>query len=154
MPRHQWDDGDDDYRERPYPRRPGMSPVLIIALVVGGLLMLGLVACGVVGLFAWRVAPQPAGQPAAVETGPAEQMAHLGGTKGKRIYARAEFKELVMGKTADEVIAAVGKPDRTEADEFGTYWHYRGRTTDPVTGKTDPDTRLEFKEGRVSEVNF
>ena len=148
MARERYRDEDDDYP--PPPARPSTSPVLIIALIAGGLLVVGLVACGFIGLWAFRVAPQPAGQPAAVvDDPPAEAQ-----PTATRVWTRAEFKERVMGKTADEVIAAVGTPDHTAVDEFGTFWHYHGRTADPLTGKTDPDTRLEFKQGRVSEVNF
>jgi hypothetical protein len=138
---------DEEYDREDYPPpRSSASQVLIVALVVGGLLVVEAVACQFVGLWAFRAEPQPMdGAVLAEDQGPPPIVC---------VYTRAEFKELVLGKTADEVLATVATPDHTEADEFGTYWHYRRRTMDPETGKTDPDTRLEFKDGRVSGVNF
>jgi hypothetical protein len=53
MPRRY--DERDDYDEQL--RRPSTSPVLILALVLGGLLVLGVVGCGVFGFLAFRAAP-------------------------------------------------------------------------------------------------
>lgn len=72
----------------------------------------------------------------------------------KKVYPRDEFRKLVEGKTADEVLKAVGKPDST-ADAGGvTCWHYRGRTFDPVAERTDSSAQVAFERGVVVQVNY
>jgi hypothetical protein len=139
----------DDYDEQP-PSRQGTSPVLIIVLVLGGLFMLGVLACGAFAFIGWRAAPVPQqGPPVAVQADP------LKGAKGMtRVYTRQEFRDLVMGKTQSEVIAAVGKPDSTQDDGLGVNWYYYNRTTDPVAGKIDGSAQVVFKGGRVTAVNY
>lgn len=74
------------------------------------------------------------------------------GAVAKAVMGREEFKKAVMGKTAAEVLAAVGKPDQTDEGST-TSWYYRDRTVDPVTGKTDALTQVNFdKGGRVEDV--
>lgn len=74
--------------------------------------------------------------------------------KKARVYDRAEFRELVLGKTERELLDAVGEPDRKEDQGAGdlTYF-YTGKTLDPTTGKTDPTTAVRFKSGRVESVS-
>ncbi len=64
---------------------------------------------------------------------------------------RDEFRKLVMGKTKDEVAAAVGKPKRTNDDPDS--WVYEDVTIDPVSGKVDSLIWVYFEQGRVSKVN-
>ncbi len=71
-----------------------------------------------------------------------------------RKYTRDEFKRLVVGKTRDEVIALLGKPKATQQSGELEFWDYVGRTTDPVTGKTDDVAQVEFEGDRVSGVTF
>jgi hypothetical protein len=75
-------------------------------------------------------------------------------TPAKKTYSREEFETLVVGKSPDEVIAAVGKPDRTEGSEDRAGWFYGERTRDPVTGKTDYRAVLHFEAGKVSRVQY
>ena len=70
------------------------------------------------------------------------------------IYPREEFTDLLMGKTGDEVVGAVGKPDRTAEDSEFEYWHYRKRTRDAVTHKVDSDAQVIFQHGRVVRINY
>jgi hypothetical protein len=74
--------------------------------------------------------------------------------EAKKVYTREEFKSLVMGKTADGVLKAVGKPDSTL--EFGDEpsWYYKRVTTDPVSGKVDYSAQLIFAGGVVVGVNY
>jgi hypothetical protein len=71
----------------------------------------------------------------------------------KKTYTREQFKNLIIGKNQEGVIAAVGKPDTTQ--EFGgePTWYYNGIATDPVTGKVG-DAQLIFKDGVVIRVNY
>jgi outer membrane protein assembly factor BamE (lipoprotein component of BamABCDE complex) len=70
------------------------------------------------------------------------------------VYGRAEFKRLLLGKTPDEVLAAVGKPETTSEQERRSVWYYRDRTRDPVTGKVDFQAMVVFRDGVVDEVVY
>lgn len=83
-------------------------------------------------------------KPAAVEQKPA----------AKKAYTRDEFRKLVLNKTADEVIKAVGKPDSTSELGDSVWWYYKNVTTDPITGKTDQSVQLAFSGGVVASVNY
>jgi len=171
MPRDRFGDADDhdDYPAHP-PRKSG-NPALVIGLVVGGLMLLGAVVCG--GVMIWfgarveqtqrerdeaAAAKAPIAMPVVKDgVDPArlggENRARLGGVK--LVYTREEFKTLVMGKTPEEVIAAVGQPDSTQERPDGTQttWHYDNRVTNSAT--TKPSTGiLEFKDGKVAEVRW
>ena len=65
-----------------------------------------------------------------------------------------EFKELVMGKTEQEVKQAVGSPKRIniKQNEGKTYWYYVYKTVDPNTGKDIPRTEVVFRAGKVIDV--
>src|SRR5262245_17321947 len=69
-------------------------------------------------------------------------------------YTRAKFRELVIGKTPDEVVAAVGKADRTVESGTAVFWYYDARTTDPATGKADKKAQVVFRYGKAAEVNY
>lgn len=70
--------------------------------------------------------------------------------------SRTEFSKLIVGKTPNEVIAAVGKPDTTQSSSDGgnAYWYYNGRTFDPVNGKIDSDAQVIIIRGIVDHVNY
>jgi hypothetical protein len=70
------------------------------------------------------------------------------------VMTRYEFSLAVMGKTPDEVITAVGKPDRTSESEGRVVWYYTNRSTHPLTGQTDSSTQVWFKGGVVVDVVF
>jgi hypothetical protein len=72
----------------------------------------------------------------------------------KGVYSRQEFRDLVTGKTPDEVLAAVGKPDATTEVPGQTNWTYNKRTKDPVTGKMDLFAVVVFRDGTVYDVLF
>jgi len=71
-----------------------------------------------------------------------------------RKYTRDEFKALVLGKSRNEVIALLGKPKSTQQSGELELWDYLGRTTDPVTGKTDHLAQVEFEGDHVANVSF
>jgi outer membrane protein assembly factor BamE (lipoprotein component of BamABCDE complex) len=72
----------------------------------------------------------------------------------KKIYTRNEFRNLVVGKTGDEVLRAVGKPESTQDMGSGQYWYYREMTKDPVTDKIDASAQVIFEGGRAVRVNY
>ncbi len=113
-------------------------PVWVVPLVAAATFGLGLVVGGVGGLVFART-PAATNAPAAPAAKP---------------LTRGEFDRLVVGKTADEVLAAVGKPDQTQSGTGGSeVWYYRNRTVDEVTGKTDFSAQVVFERGRVNRVN-
>jgi hypothetical protein len=77
-----------------------------------------------------------------------------GGKEGaQRTYFRKEFRKLLVGKTPDDVIAAVGGPDSTSQDGDRIKWTYRKRTIDPATGQVDAAIFVHFTDGKVSNVD-
>ncbi|HKB00996.1 MAG TPA: hypothetical protein VKD90_02200 [Gemmataceae bacterium] len=76
------------------------------------------------------------------------------GTVTHTPYTREKFRELVIGKTPDEVIAAVGKPDRTVESGTAVFWYYDARTTNPATGKTDKKAQVVIRYGKAAEINY
>jgi hypothetical protein len=70
------------------------------------------------------------------------------------VYLRDDFNASVLGKSEDQVLEAVGKPDVTSEDAQATYWHYRRRTRNPATGATDSDVQVVFERGKVIALNY
>ncbi len=90
-------------------------------------------------------------------TGCMDKGTNAGGsaTTAAKLPTREEFKAKVMGKTADEVIAAIGRPDSTDERLGSSMWSYRDLCYDPISGKTDRDISIHFgADGRVVRVNF
>jgi hypothetical protein len=145
---------EDDDRDRPPDRPPATSPVLIIALLVGGVLLLGAVACAGLGLVWFRAAEEvrqdEAAARAEAKSGPAAVVID----KAQHLYTREEFWQLVIGKTPDEVRAALGKPDEVKEDGDEVRWTYRGRIKDPEPGKAAPTPVVVFRDGKAAEVTY
>lgn len=151
MPRHQWDDGDDDYGERPHPRRPGMSPAVIVLVVLGGVCLLGLVACAGIAFLGRMAGPGAQAPPAAVVV----QAEPVKGAKGTtRVYSRQEFLDLVRGKTPREVRTLLGPPKKESESPKRVVWYYQERTTDPATTELDREAQVVFENDRVVRVDY
>jgi hypothetical protein len=132
------DDDDHVHDDRP---RKSDSTVLVVVLAVAGVLV---VVCGgmaALAFFGWRAAVAPDVEP------PVE-------SSQSAIFLRGDFKSLVMGKTPEEVIKRVGKPDSTQDIGGEPTWYYRNRTIDPTTGAVDDKAQVEFKNGRAVGVNY
>lgn len=72
----------------------------------------------------------------------------------KKVYSRDEFRALIMGKSQDEVIKAVGKPEMTQDLSGDVYWNFSNVTRDSVTGEVDGNVQVVFEKGRVVRVNY
>jgi len=71
------------------------------------------------------------------------------------VYVRNDFKSRILGKSATEVIDAVGRPDRTREETVINCWYYVGITKDPITNKVDSYAIVSFdKKGKVESVSF
>lgn len=71
-----------------------------------------------------------------------------------RVFARPEFSRLVLGKSEEEVIKAVGRPDETSEDDEARYWHFKKRTLDPLTQEKDAEVQVIIKDGKVANINY
>lgn len=66
----------------------------------------------------------------------------------KVVISRDEFAEAVYGRTMEEVLEVVGRPDHTSSSQYFDYWSYYERTYDPVAGTIDISFQVWFKNGR------
>lgn len=82
-----------------------------------------------------------------------EQAKLLQNKRGAK-YSRDEFRQLVVGKSRQEVLDLLGRPQATQEGDGFEFWDYQGRTFDPVTNRTDHNAQVEFQNGRVSNVTF
>jgi len=144
MARNRFHDEEDDYRDGTRSRK-STNPALIIGLVLGGLLVV-LVVCAGLAMFAFWAAPSPA---------PPQNAPVIDTGTTKQVYTREAFATLVVGKTKDEVRKILGQPESTNGGAGSESWRYLQVTTDPVTGKADHSTTLWFDaHGRVERVSF
>lgn len=77
-----------------------------------------------------------------------------GTATGPKIYEREEFKAAVEGKSQDEVLKLLGKPDRTSDTGPDSDWDYQELTYDKLTGKKDTSVRIVFRRGVVHHMLF
>lgn len=90
-----------------------------------------------------------AGRQADTPVKPSRQASDL-----KKRCTRDEFRRALIGRTRAEVTAMAGKPRATQLSGELEIWDYADRTVDPVTGKVDQLTAVEFDGERVTEVHF
>lgn len=76
-----------------------------------------------------------------------------GNSQRPNVILREDFRNMVMGKTQQEVIRAVGRPDNTNDLGSLVFWHYDMGAKDPASGKID-DVTVIFQKDVVIEVNF
>lgn len=73
---------------------------------------------------------------------------------GVVLPTRDAFTAAVKGKTANDVLVAVGKPDQTTASGDTQYWYYQERTVDPVSGNADREAQVIIENGKVDRINY
>lgn len=114
-----------------------MKPVLLSALVV-----CCVVGCGKIP------------KPSQVTTTPTTPTEATPAKTEPKIYTREEFTALLVGKTQDQVIKLVGKPNRTSASGERSTWDYYDRTRDTIADKIDHIAFVWFRNGVVERVNY
>ena len=68
-------------------------------------------------------------------------------TTTKPKYTRIEFNDIVVGKTTEEVLKLVGKPGGTHGtNPEDSTWYYHNICYDPITGRSDQNTIVEFRK--------
>ena len=80
---------------------------------------------------------------------------------GQEAMTRSEFKEAVIGKSPEEVIEVVGRPERTTnvpatpgLHGGGSNWYYDEITRDEISGNIDFRTQVIIRDGEVTRINF
>lgn len=135
--RDEYDDEDEIKSPRGDLKRGGVPP--------GVWVLLGVAGVGAVMLFG--ALALTAGRQA--ETRPTQT------EPANKLYTRDEFRQLLMGKTADEVIQLIGKPKSTsDTPDRNPMWLYRGITYDPLAKNTDISTYVYFRRGVVDDIRF
>ncbi|HLO66312.1 MAG TPA: hypothetical protein VK188_04795 [Holophaga sp.] len=66
---------------------------------------------------------------------------------------RDQFRQAVLGRSMQEVLALLGRPERTNQMSH-TFWTYRHRTFDPVTGRLDWSASIQFTGSYADRVDF
>ena len=75
-------------------------------------------------------------------------------TATKKTYSRDELRAMVMGKTAEEVVSMLGKPERTNDDSTGEIMMYYPKiAVDTISGKTD-GAYIYLQKSAVVRVTF
>jgi flagellar biosynthesis/type III secretory pathway M-ring protein FliF/YscJ len=67
---------------------------------------------------------------------------------------RTEFENQVVGKSAEEVQAAVGLPDETEGEGKARNSTYFRRTINPTTGRLDDQVVVHFEGDKAVRVTY
>lgn len=155
------------------PKRSRRGSSVVPLLVFGGLtvLFLGTVVCG--GLFLWvKTLPPPTPRPERqVYDRDGFRALVLGSTPDEVIRAVGKPDHTTETSSQEESrdrggfespssayrrIAEASVRATSGAGGVSTTqtWHYYGRTRDPITGKIDEFTRVRFKNGRASHVDY
>lgn len=65
-----------------------------------------------------------------------------------------EFLHAVLGKDAQGVVDAVGKPRKTAQSPPYVFWFYNHFTVERITGNVDDTAQVVFMNGKVLTANF
>ena len=152
------DRDEDDCDLEPDSRK--FSLVMRILLIASGAVLFGIVC--IVGLFAITrdvKAPPKAdntpSNPLPPLPEPPPRLPAVGeAVPGKNYYSREELKALVMGKSREDVLKLLDKPDSTSEESDGYKWTYNYITKDPIAKRVDSHVTLTFKDGKVVEVRY
>ena len=71
--------------------------------------------------------------------------------------AMRDFRTTVsnlIGKPMDQVVAAVGRPDRQYGGDRQEWWVYENRFRDSVTGRELPVVTFFFRDRQLDSISF
>jgi hypothetical protein len=146
--RERYEDDDDSRFDEPKRKKGGYGPLLIVGGVIGSIVLLGGLCIG------WGFVSNAAKKVKENEMAKNGQV--VGVTKGQeRKFTREEWKTMLIGKTPEEVIAAVGRPNRTReyTDETPHEWGYYNKVFNPVTAKYETGEVI-FHDSKVVEATW
>lgn len=73
----------------------------------------------------------------------------------KRSLSRDQLKNLIIGKSAEDLLQELGRPSNTrEYSQGDQYWVYENISYDPISGNRDRVILVYFEDGKVSRINF
>lgn len=68
---------------------------------------------------------------------------------------RDQLRALLSGRSKQQVLDAMGKPDETQdAEGIGELWYYRNAGVDTTTNRKSFQVQIVFESGTVTTVNF
>ena len=134
-------------KARARPRRPA----LVRAAAV---LCAGAVFAGGAALFWPPEEPAPDNSALPFADGPGPQARLQGGRMPKRVYDRDDFRDLLAGRTEDEVVSLVGLPDAATTSEGLTVWRYLRVTRERGARQIDAFADVCLAGDRVTELRF
>jgi len=149
---------DDSLDPAPQPQKSGGKLGLIIALAVGGVLVL--LCLPVLGVFGWlfmaRSAPVAQEREANVQVAPNQGRAMVNMPEPPmRKYTRTEFETTFMGVNNTVLTEMLGNPPFRHDMDGLTVWTYENLTTDQKTGKMDARTELWLTpQGKVVRISY
>lgn len=92
------------------------------------------------------VATSPPIKPTVAEVQPTKPMPLT--VPARKVYEREEFRNLVFGKTKEEIAALIGKADKTDhavlGNSYVAVWTYAKITQDKFSKNPDESTVLTF----------
>ena len=146
MARRNHDDDDSDLEPRPAKRSKLPLPLLIAG---------GIAALAVYGLVAGGVGYAVGSSRKATANGDEKVMAAAAGGKvNTGVMMQDELRKAVMGKSKDEVMKLLGKPDTVmNFSDVRSTWFYNNRAKEPITGQVG-DAQLVFDNGVVTIAAF
>lgn len=140
-----------------------------LGLIAVGIVLVAFLACAGVFVVFWHFSQQPTSQTNPVATTAAPPIPSVKAAAPK-LWGRDQFESAVSGKTKEQVIATVGRPDETKELPGGSlrdgetgvritfkfeWWEFRGRVQNEVTGKPYPWVRIRFShDGKVDVVEL
>lgn len=132
---------------RPADRRSGFGPTAVIVGALGVVALVGGLSA------AWVLDPGP-GVELVAQTRMPDDGLQVRAPSTRRMYPRAEFRALMVGKTRAEVAAILG--GRKFGFQAGPpeVWHCPAVTVDAETGRPDVAAAVVYDGDTVSEVRF
>ena len=70
------------------------------------------------------------------------------------VFLRQDFETKVIGKTPEQVMNVIGRPERTEETSALFQWKYDEVTRETATKKIDKITTVTFERGVAVKVEF
>jgi hypothetical protein len=129
----------------------------MLRVVMVATAFLGLVGCNPFGSKSTSSsAPNAASSSNAPQPGQGSKPAISADSLKAKVFSKKEFEALVLNKTKQQIIGAVGRPDDTTTDVdrpkgvisfLQEYWYFRDRVLNEDTGKPYRVARVFIKQG-------